>query len=366
MRRIVVLSLLGLLTAGLLSADVSIIERKAHKRLDKGKPGHHPHGPGATGSQSLIDSSGLKYFINTDITFSTSSSASGAASEASYTAAVAATTSAGGTMSSTLNDAFDGYEAMCVSLTGATGPCSTGSASYTMYNKNGPATTECLGSTSGVNRQVVFPVQAIGAINAQRKVFVPDNDTFARWLNYFTNTSGSPVTLTMITSNNLGSDSNTKITGSSNGDNVADLTDTWISSFQNYSGNTSSDVRLGHVLQGPGASVPVSNLFFADGNDRPFWAYTFTLQPGETKIIMNFVTGQPSKAAAGTKAAELVGLPPNALQCLSTAEKGQIANFQAAAPIIQVPTLSEVGLAALGLLLAASAVVVLRRRSAIS
>src|SRR5258708_4112274 len=99
MRRIVVLSLLSLLTAGLLSADVSIIERKAHKRLDKGKPGHRPHGPGATGSQGLIDSSGVKYFINTDITFSTSSSASAAMSEASYTHAVAASTSGGGTTS---------------------------------------------------------------------------------------------------------------------------------------------------------------------------------------------------------------------------------------------------------------------------
>src|ERR1700726_819572 len=161
MRRILAVVVLSLVTAPLLHADVSIIERReARTKVDGGKPGRSHHPGGATGSQSLIDSSGLKYFINTDITFSTSSSASGAASEASYTAAVAATTSPGGTMSSTLNDAFDGYEAMCVSLTGATGPCSTGSASYTMYNKNGPATTECLGSTSGVNRQVVFPVQA--------------------------------------------------------------------------------------------------------------------------------------------------------------------------------------------------------------
>src|ERR1700759_4023004 len=44
----------------------------------------HP-APVATGSVSLIDSAGLEYFINTNITFSTSSSASAAASEASYT-----------------------------------------------------------------------------------------------------------------------------------------------------------------------------------------------------------------------------------------------------------------------------------------
>jgi len=48
----------------------------------------------STGAISLIDAGGLKYFINTDVTFTTSSSASGAASEASYTHQIAASTSA--------------------------------------------------------------------------------------------------------------------------------------------------------------------------------------------------------------------------------------------------------------------------------
>src|SRR5581483_5369803 len=96
----------------------------------------------ATGSVQLIDSGGLQYFINTNITFSTSSSASGAASEASFTGPVVASTSAGGTTMSTLNDMFDGYQGLCVSLTNATGPCSTGNANYTMYEKNGAATVD--------------------------------------------------------------------------------------------------------------------------------------------------------------------------------------------------------------------------------
>src|SRR5882724_8176523 len=71
----------------------------------------------ATGSVQLIDAGGLKYFINTNITFSTSSSASGAASEASFTAPIAASTLAGGSVMQTLSDMFDGYGALCVSLT---------------------------------------------------------------------------------------------------------------------------------------------------------------------------------------------------------------------------------------------------------
>jgi hypothetical protein len=367
MRRILAVAVLSLVTAPLLNADVSIIERReARTKVDGGKPRRSHHPGAATGSQALIDSQGLKYFINTDITFSTSSSASGAMSEASYTHAVAASTSAGGTTMSTLNDAFDGYNAMCLSLNNSVATtCQTGNANFVIYDKNGPATTECPGPLSHVNRQVVFPVQTAGNIQMSRKVFVPDNDQFGRWLNIFTNTGGSPQTVTMVTSNNLGSDSNTVIVNDSSGNTSPTVADTWVTTFQNFSGNTTSDPRLGHVLQQTGAPVQLSGIFFQNGNDNPFWGYTFTLAPGETKIIVNFVTGQPSRPAANAKAAELAGLPPNALQCLSTAEKAEIANFNAAPapPIGQVPTLSWGGLAALVVLLGIAAVCFLRRRA---
>ncbi len=369
MRRVLALALLSLLAAPILLADVSIIERRQAKQrqklasTSKPKPGH-PHNPGkATGSIALIDAQGLKYFINTNITFSTSSSASAAMSEASFTHAVAASTLNGGTTSSTLNDAFDGYNTVCLSLNNTVATCETGNANFVIYNKNGPATTECPGPVSHVNRQVVFPVQTIGSIQVSRKVFVPDNDQFARWLNYFTNTGATPQTITPVIANNLGSDSNTVIVATSSGDTNADTSDTWVTTFQNFSGTTTSDPRLGHVLQGSGVPVPLSGIHFANGDDNPFWGYTFTLQPGQTIIIMNFVTGQPSKAAAQSKSAQLVGLPPTALQCLTTAEQAEIANFNALVPIATIPTLSWSSLAALAALLGLAALVLLRRRA---
>jgi hypothetical protein len=375
LRKFFVVATLATLTATAVSADVAMVE---HRTLKHGlhakaahvvKPGEKPHVPAnrATGSQGLIDNSGLKYFINTNITFSTSSSASGAMSEASYTHAVAATTLNGGTTSSTLNDAFDGYNTLCISLNNTVATCETGNANFVIYNQNGPATTECLGATSGVNRQVVLPVQTTGNLQMQRKIFVPDNDSFGRFLNYFTNTGGSPLTVTAVIANNLGSDSNTKIVTSSNGNATPEVTDTWITSFQNYSGTTSSDVRLGHVLQSAGASVPLAGINFVDGDDNPFWGYTFTLAPGETKIIANFVVGQPSNAASAAKAASLAAapLPGNATQCTTLVEQAEIANFQALVPIAQVPTLDGLGLFALagGLVLAAMTLL-LKRRSA--
>lgn len=290
-------------------------------------------GPNTTGAQTLIDSHGLKFFVNTSITFNTSSSASGAASEASFTAAVPATTTLGGTVAATLTDMFDGYNALCLSLNGATGPCVTASPDYIVYNNNGAATLECAGVISPtVNRQVVLNSQDIsGTLSVSRKVFVPDNDEFIRWLNIVTNTTGSPQTVSLSSSNNLGSDSNTTVFDSSTGvtGSITSIVNApyWVGTFQNYSGSTSSDPRIGHVLFGPNATVGLSSINFVDGDDNPFWAFNLTLAPGETQIIMTFATGQPSKAAAVTKAAELVNLPDNALQCMSATERAQVVNF---------------------------------------
>src|SRR4029077_15106160 len=226
----------------------------------------------------------------------------------------------------TLNDAFDGYNAVCIGLNGMTGPCPLGGdPNYVSYNKNGPATPDCSG------RQIALPVQtiAVGSNDVQlsRKVFVPTNDTFARTLNTLTNTGATVATFNLITSNNLGSDSNTKIVTSSNGNNTAETSDFWITSFQNYSGTTSSDVRLGHIFQGPTATTPVSLIHFVDGDDNPYWVYPITLNPAQTKIIMTFVTGQRSSGATSAKSAQIAGLPTNTLQCLTPAEEAAIVNF---------------------------------------
>lgn len=319
--------------------------RHAAESTKPKSPKTHPSVPVvgfATGSITLIDAGGLKYFINSNITFSTSSSASAAMSEASYTHAVAASTLNGGTVSSTLNDMFDGYNTLCVSLTNTTGTCETGNANFNIYNKLGPATIDATvpAGPNCTGRQYVFPVQTVGGLHVQRKVYVPPNDKFARWMNYFTNTTGSPITFSISIANNLGSDSNTVITGSSSGDLAAQTNDTWVTTFQNYSGTTTSDPRIGHILQGTGAPTPVSAINFANGDDNPWWSYSITLAPGQTKAIANFVTGAPSKALAASQAATIAQFGTNARQCLSTTELNEVANFVATTDLAITKTAS--------------------------
>ncbi|HEX4519246.1 MAG TPA: hypothetical protein VH063_06655 [Gaiellaceae bacterium] len=279
------------------------------------------------GSLGLTDGKGVEYFVNTDITYSTTSGASGAINEASFTASHSdVSTSAGGVTSSQLNDAFDGYNAMAVHVgAGApSGPAETEDANFTYYNNNGVPSSDCSG------RQLDFNPQVVSGVQMTRKVYVPTVGSYARWVNFFTNTTGAPITMTMYVANNLGSDANTRITGSSNGDTTADLTDSWVTSFQNFSGSTSSDPRLGHVLQGPGAATGLSQLHFVDGDDNPYWAYTITLAAGQTKAIANYAVAADSKAASATGAAALVTAPP--VTCLSSAEQSEIVNFNLSPP----------------------------------
>jgi FG-GAP-like repeat len=308
------------------SAEVSLTERHTLRaRQTKAKKtrlrGQRIDNQGAI---VLDDLSGLRYFINTDMTFTTSSSASGAMSDADYTGPVMATTIGGDLTSMPLSDAFDGYNSLCISTNGATGPCELDDPDYSFYNLNGSATVECGG------RQVVLPTQSMGTLDVSRKVFVPANDTFARWLDSVTNAGKVPQTVTVVATSRVGSGTDTRITGSSNGNLIAELGDRWVGTFQNYQASgTSPDPRLSHVLQGPGARVGLASVHFADGDPLVHWAYTFTLQPGETGIIMNFATAAGTKAAAATQADLLAHLPWTALQCMTPQETSDVLNFDA-------------------------------------
>jgi hypothetical protein len=279
---------------------------------------------GATGAIQLVDGGKLKFFLNTNITFVTSSSASGAASEANYTQSVIATTSAGGTQMVKLTDAFDGYYGLSVG--------------GTYYRNNGVATTDCPGAMSGVDRQVVMNPQMIGTLQVQRKVYVPEDDTFARWLNIITNTDTLAQTVSVQMKGNLGSDSATKIFATSNGGTIVDPSDTWVVSFQNFVSGKSPDPRLGQLFQTAGSRVAVISNELADGIGTFHWTYAnFMLDPGQTAIIMTFVTGQPSRVAARDKVMELATLPAAALKCISATELPQTLNVNQA-PVVHTAT----------------------------
>ncbi|MEW6367865.1 MAG: CARDB domain-containing protein [Acidobacteriota bacterium] len=313
--------------AAWLNADVSITDSTVWKR-GVAQRGHEGGKGKGAGDWNLVDASGLEWFVNTNMVAATSNSASGAASEANYTKAVTATTSAGGTSYTTLTDAFDGYNNVWVKIDGA--------ATWSYYYNTGTPTFEASG------RQAVFNWQTIDGVGISRKVYIPADDEFCRWLNIFTNTttaanSSAPAatkTVLLRIYGNLGSNGKTLITGTSNGDLTADVSDLWVASMENYDAfGLSPDPRLGHVLAGVGGAIGVSGISFVNGNGQPYWEYQFTLAPGETAIIMNFCTGQPNKTDAAAKAAELSGSDGGqagkAFDNMTDTERTQVINFDA-------------------------------------
>jgi hypothetical protein len=343
-------------------ADVVQTDRQRLAGLRDGK-GEKAASPEAPGAVAFVDASGLEYFLNSDVTFSTSSSASGAANEATYTQAVVASTLNGGTTTSALNDAFDGYNAVCLAFDGSIGPCEVaggggeGFTPYTVYNDNGPGTIDT-GCTSGGN--LLLGTQSINGLNVRREVYVPSADELVRFATVLTNTTGATIDVNLITSNNLGSDGGTTVDQTSSGDAAAGIDDTWVTTFEAFSGLTSTDPRLAHVLQQDGFDT-LGAVTFVNGDDNPVWHYPLRIDPGQTLTVLNYASGQPNLPDARDKAAELARTP--VFDCL-TADLATLHNFGAGPPPpnpLEIPLADTHGLALLAILLAGTALAVLRR-----
>jgi LPXTG-motif cell wall-anchored protein len=297
--------------------------------------------PAATGSVQLIDGNHMKWFVNTNITFNTTSSASAALSEGSMTAPSATvTTSAGGVATTALNDAFDGYGSLFVDL-GA--PNVNGAVSTHTYRPAVAPTAD----VDCASRQYNFAVQSMQGLDVSRSIYVPTDGDYARHLNTLTNPTAAAITVSVATMNNLGSDSNTRITGSSSGDQVADLTDSWVGTFQNYSGISSSDPREAHVIQGNATpSLAPANVTFVDGDDNPTWGWTVTVQPGETISLMSYVVAETTKARAAASATSLAAMTPlgdgtvPGLRCMTSAQLNSVANFAITPPDVSVASVT--------------------------
>ncbi len=295
--------------AGAAHADVSLTDQQTFAKGPRYTAARSSNGisaPLAVGQiPRLIDGTGLEWFINDEVAYVTESSAVGAASDAVFVGAVEATTANGGSELAVLADAFDGYNALQVSVDGG---------AAVAYNNLGGATADCNG------RQIVMPALSSGGVTVQRKVYIPGNDGFARWMNVVTNGSGEPHTVTLTMVSDLGSDAGTTIGTTSNGDAIADVTDDWVTSYEAFVQGSSRTPRLAHVLQSPGSAVRLASLDFVNGDDTPTWSYNLTVPAGGTVTVLNFVAGLASRADAALKAAQLAALPPWARVCMTSTE----------------------------------------------
>jgi protocatechuate 3,4-dioxygenase beta subunit len=177
-------------------------------------------------------------------------------------------------------------------------------------------------ATEDGGRELVISPDAFDGIRMTRKVYVPAEGRFARYLEILTNTSTQPKSVKVGGEAWLGAytDSRVVVAPSQTGNRYA-VTD---------ANGVCCYPATAHVLGGPGAAVPVGSFQFdAFGHFVSSWSVT--LQPGQTVIVMYFTAQRDSADAAGARAqAEaLVDLSdPKALEGMSAEERAQVVNFQ--------------------------------------
>ncbi len=191
----------------------------------------------------------------------------------------------------------------------------------------------------------------VGGLDVTRRIFVPTNGYFARYLEVVSNPSANPITFQLRLNSNLRFISrvinrNTinfepRIISTSSGDTTLEgptsLTpDRWVV----LDDDTDSDPfivgnnipAVADVFDGTngviGAGLASYAINFSNLYGKVVQVWTnITVQPGSNVAIMHFVSEQTTRAAALASAQRLVQLPPETLIGMSAADRAAVRNF---------------------------------------
>lgn len=179
------------------------------------------------------------------------------------------------------------------------------------------------GTEQGERELILGPApipQFQGAVTAERRIYVPPNAGFARYLETFTNTGSTTVTPTVTVSSNLGSNGSTQRIATSSGDLSFTTADDWLVT-DDFNG--SGDPTLAHVVAGDGER-PVSVSL---SGDILSFSYGLTLAPGESRSILHYAVQAVDQSIATATANDLRALRGGALAGLSSVELARVANW---------------------------------------
>jgi hypothetical protein len=188
--------------------------------------------------------------------------------------------------------------------------------------------------TEEQGREIVIGTATIGSVQVTRKVYVPADQSFARFLEIVHNPGTSTISYTVPIYTNLGSDGNEPYRMTSSGDATVTTADNWVVTDDTAAGGTSgppnaptSDPVVTHVVAGEGGDLRPASFVYTGGQIN--YSYNLTLAPGETQIVMHFAGQAPDQPTAVTRAAQLAALELEALYGMSALERSQVVNFVA-------------------------------------
>jgi hypothetical protein len=275
-----------------------------------------------------ITAGNATWFVNNDITFSTTSSAWGF-SEASLH-----------TNSGTRHDAFDGAISWHVNAT-------PGQGSANAYVS--PSGTIDISPNFPTNPNVATTLtgapQTLQGLTVTGEMFFSTTKAVARSTLILQNPSGAPITVTVLNASNFGSDQNTVLQATSSGDNVFDPTDNWFVSSETANPTPANDPVLTVAFSGAAGAVRGSNVNAPGSGQKDLFYenYTLTVPAGQTRRLMMFV--QMSDTVAHAEADALTFNTTGSLQAagllngLTPPQLAEVVNWNFS--LAPVPTLGD-------------------------
>ncbi len=172
-------------------------------------------------------------------------------------------------------------------------------------------------------REMVIGLDNISGLQVNRRIYIPENLAFARYMEILVNPTDTDITTQLTIDTNLGSDGSTVIVSTSDSDASFEATDTWIVSDDLSDGG--GDPSLAHVIAGNNVNIPPSAVSSPTG--LLSYTYDVVVPANGRAIIMHFASQNSNRSAALSSAGFLVGLGSGTLNGISSQEIQDIVNF---------------------------------------
>lgn len=185
-------------------------------------------------------------------------------------------------------------------------------------------------ATSPDGREFTLGPATMNGLTVRRRVYVPTaaGAGWARFVEEFTNTTASPITVTVEIQSNLGSDAGTVVTGSFSGDLLFTEADRWLTTDDSSDG--SGDPSMGHNVWGSGGMPPTfvsMTVYDCAATNGTLARYSFTVPVGATRRLMSLESQNASRAASITNSTALDAMPAAIFASLTADEVATILNW---------------------------------------
>jgi len=182
-------------------------------------------------------------------------------------------------------------------------------------------------------RELTIGGQTINELIVNRKIYVPTDGTFARFLEVIENPTTSPILASVSIASNFGSDGGTQIISTSSGDTILDAADTSIVTDDSGNGGgidiletLDGDPTLIHMWGNADSNVlaDAATIF----RDNLTIQYTNISVPANSRIIVMHVASQNfNQLGAAANLGELETLPEVLIAGMSLEEREEVINF---------------------------------------